>query len=923
MSEPRSPEPRSPEPTSPPDGPSGLGPGPSVPRPFVATYRLQARGEMDLVEACSLLPYLAALGVSHAYLSPVLQARTGSTHGYDVVDPHRADETLGGDAAFAAFAEVAHERDLGVVLDIVPNHMAADPDHNAWWRDVLRNGRASRWSQHFDITWDPPDRKLSNQVLLPILGDHYGRVLDRGELRLERDGAELQVRYFERTFPLEPRSTAWVLQRAATASGSASLALVARVFEDLLPAGGDGPEDLTSRQRRADVGIAARVLQEAVEDERVAAALDAELDAVNDDRDAQHSILELQHYRLARWQTGSQEIDYRRFFDITDLVGVRVEDPVVFADTHERIGRWVDEGLLDGLRVDHPDGLADPARYCEDLRALAGDRWIVVEKILEDEEQLAPWPVDGTTGYEFATAVNRLFVAADGHQEIRAATAEILGIDPDFAALVRTAKLDVLHNELAAELRRLTDRLVALCEQHSRSRDFVRRELQETLAITLACLPVYRTYVTATGGPSDHDRQVIDVMIKEAQGARPDLDPDLFTLVQRALLAEAPFDDAAAAALRQRFQQVSGAVMAKGKEDTALYRYPVLLAVNEVGADPGHPTATIGETHAFLGELARHRPQGMLTLSTHDTKRSEDVRARLDVLSELPGPYLESLRALIARHAPDWGGVEPDALALVVGFQTAIGAHPINEDRQGQYAEKAAREAGLRTSWVDPDEDFEGALRRVLANVASDPRTRERTEALVQEVLADGRVNSLAQRLLLLTAPGIPDLYQGSELWDLSLVDPDNRRPVDFDQRVALLAATQVTDPEAALPGAEELGEADDPGTAKIALTARALAVRRAHPQAFGPAGGYRPILADGPAADHLFAFMRGEDIIVAVPRLGRTRRDRGGWGDTTLPLPGGRWVDTLSPERSWSDQVRAEELLAPFPVALLRRETR
>jgi (1->4)-alpha-D-glucan 1-alpha-D-glucosylmutase len=885
---------------------------PPATRAVLATYRLQLRDGMDFEAGRRLLPYLADLGISHVYLSPILAASDGSTHGYDVVDPTVVDPALGGDAGFRAFVAAARSHRLGVVVDIVPNHLAADPERNRWWREVLQIGRASPRSETFDITWNPPDRKLRDQVLLPVLADHYGRVLDRGELRLVRAGDDIQLELDGTSYPVDPTTLAGVLQRAAGRSDSSLLAVVARTLELMAGTGGPAPAN------GADPGdreLLRRSLIEAAERPEVAAAIDEALAEVSADPAALHEVIDRQHYRLARWRTASEEVDYRRFFDITGLVGVRVELPAVFRDTHAAVAEWIEEDLVDGLRVDHPDGLADPAGYAASLRTLAGDRWIVVEKILEPGESLPPWPVDGTTGYDFLALVTGWLVEPSGYRRLVAG-------EP-FADVVRQGKLDALHRELATELRRLTDAFVALCEAHPWYRDFTRRELHDALAITLACFPVYRTYVTAAGPAGGADRRSIERATATALDQRADIDPELLAMLRRVLAADPPFgDDVAAADLRRRFQQLSGAVMAKGKEDTALYRAPGLLAVNEVGCDPAAPATSNDDLHAGFAHTADRWPAAMLTLATHDTKRSDDVRARLAVLSELPDEWRSAVERWRRRLDAVWGDEPPDLAMEELAFQTLVGAHPLSPDRAWTTIEKSAREAGTRTSWLHQDAAYEAALRTWFDALMADDEVSADVAAFVErELRADGWANALSQRLLLLTAPGVPDLYQGSELWNLALVDPDNRGPVDFDRRIELLA--QVTS-EARIgePGRSPI---DDDGAVKLAVTHRALRLRRQHPSAFGPGSTYEPLVGHGPAHDHVVAFARGgarDDVIVTVvSRWHRTRRRvHDGWAGTTLTLPTGTYANVLTSSGPHTGVVGVDTLLGELPVALLTR---
>lgn len=823
-----------------------------------ATYRLQLSADFTLFDAAEQVPYLRELGVSHLYLSPVLRARRGSTHGYDVVDPTAVDPERGGEEGFAALLEVCRHHGLGLVLDIVPNHMAADIDDNAWWADVLRLGPNSPHAGFFDIDWDPPEARLQGQVLLPILPDQFGRVLERGELTVRRDRGRFVVAFADHLLPLDPKTVV----------------------------GAGGSDEST---------------------------VDAWLDRTNQDPDALQALLDAQHYRLAHWRLGGEELDYRRFFDIDHLVGVCVDDPAVFARTHERVLDWVDRRVVEGLRIDHIDGLADPVDYLYRLRERTPGCWIVVEKILErDEELRAEWPVDGTTGYEFAAAAGGLFVDPAGEAELTRIMQHFVGDTTAGTEVVGTAKADVLDRMLRAEVTVLTDALVDVCDRRRRVRDFSRRELAAVVRAFLVAFPTYRTYVRGDGPAGPEDRAVIEAAAAGV-AADPTIDGELVAVVASVLCSDPPEDGPAEFAFRDRFQQTTPPVMAKAKEDTALYRYFPLLATNDVGADPERFGTTVRAFHDHGARTQRLWPATMTSLSTHDSKRSEDVRARLAVLAEIPALWEQTVQDWFEALTPHRERFGIDRATEFYLYQTLVGAFPLSTDRAVEHLRKARREAKDHTSWLDPDPTYETRLEGFIRAALADAGFRLRLESFARVVTAAGRVNALAQKLLHLTAPGVPDIYQGNELWDLSLVDPDNRRPIDWSSRRELLTRLR--------SGHDlhvDLADPWDEGAAKLLLTERALAVRRRFPVAFGANGTYEPQWATGSRAEHVVAYLRGGEVLVAVPRL--LLGIGPDWEGTSLPLPPGRWHDELTVGRTFTGSVTLDELLGPFPVALLVR---
>jgi len=828
--------------TAPPRG----GPDPVTPS---STYRLQLHAGFDFAAAAAVAPYLAAIGLSHVYSSPYLQAVAGSNHGYDVIDHGRVNSELGGAQGHAAFCHALGDAGLGQVLDIVPNHMSIAGRENRWWWDLLRSGHRSPYALHFDVDWNSPEPKLRGKILMPILGDHYGRVLDSGDLKLVREPDGLVLRYFEHELPIDPESLD---------SGDLELEL-----------------------------------------ERVAVA-----------PEALHALLERQHYRLAFWRTAGHELDYRRFFDVNSLAALRMEDEQVFRETHELILGWLATGVIDGVRVDHPDGLRDPRQYCRWLREAAPGAWIVVEKILGPDERLpADWPVAGTTGYEFGNRLTPLYLDPAAEESLTRFYAEFTGVEEPWEEIAYRSKKLVLRDLLASDLRRLSAAFVRVCENNRLYRDFTRDDIGKVLAEFIACLSVYRTYVRPGEPVSPADRLRVDLAAAEVKRRRPDLAVDLVDFLVAVLLGAHTGPNESE--LVARLQQTTGAVAAKGVEDTAFYIYNRFVALNEVGGDPGRFALAPADFHAASAAAAAASPATMNTTSTHDSKRSEDVRARLALLSEQPEQWREAVLRWSARNQRHRIDGLPDRNLEYLFYQTLVGAHPIGLDRVLAYLEKAGREAKAFTSWTAVDERYEAAVRHFAEAALADPAFREEVLAFAGALVEPGRVNSVAWKLLALTAPGVPDLYQGSELWDLTLVDPDNRSPVDFELRRRLLG-------DLAQMAVEEAWARADEGLPKLLVVQRALQLRRQRPAAFGPSGSYRELLVEGPRAAHAVAFIRGEEAATVVPRL--VLRLAGDWRGTEIELPFGDWRNEFTGEVTAGGGKSVAELLARFPVALLAR---
>ncbi len=880
-------------------------------RPRAATYRVQLHAGFTFDDAAAITGYLAELGVSHLYCSPVLQAAAGSTHGYDVVDHGRLNGELGGADGYRRLTASLTSSNLGQVLDIVPNHMALAGRANAWWWDVLENGPSSVYAGHFDIDWDPPQRKLAATVLMPVLGDQYGRVLEAGQLMLERQGGSFTVRYYEHEAPISPRTLGELLGKAAARAGSEELESLAVAFSRLPHGSRTDRAGVVERHRDKEV-LRARLADLCRAHPEVAKAIDAEVDAVNTDPDALDDLLREQNFRLAYWRTGAEELSYRRFFDIETLAGLRVEDEATFADTHRLILDLVADGSVDGLRVDHVDGLADPEGYLIRLRDATDGAYVVVEKILGADEDLpATWPVAGTSGYEFLNHAGGLFVDAGNEVAMRACYARFTGLQQDYADVAYAAKLQIMREELAAEVERLTGLLADVCERHRRQRDHTRRELREALREIIAAFGVYRTYYRGGHPATPADLARVAEAVATAMLRRPDLDAELLQFIGDLITGTYPGDEEASFAVR--FAQVSTPVMAKGVEDTAFYRYQPLISLNEVGGDPGRFGRPPADFHACMAHAARHWPETMLTLSTHDTKRSGDVRARISVLSELPGAWESAVVRWAEQNTAHKQDGWPDRNAEYLLYQTLAGAWPIEAGRAGAFMLKAAKEAKVHTSWTDPNAGYDDALSAFVTAVLADRAFTADLEAFLAEhrIIERGRVNSLAQTALMLTCPGVPDLYQGTEVWDESLVDPDNRRPVDYARRRALLDSLAEAGPEAALAR-------DADGGPKLWLIHRVLGHRRRHPGAYGPGSGYEPLSSAGPRSSNIVAFTRSNGLAVVVPRLVPDPAE--GWAGTTVGLPPGPWTDVLTGAPVDGGQAAVADLLQRFPVAVLGR---
>jgi len=878
---------------------------PAIP---ISTYRLQLNSKFTFDDAAALAPYLKDLGISHVYCSPYMQAVPGSMHGYDVVDYERVNEELGGEDAHLRFCSRLKELGLGQVLDIVPNHMATGSRNRYWW-DVLENGPSSQYATWFDIDWKSPEVKLYNKVLIPVLGDQYGRVLAEKQIQMTQNGDRFEVRYFDQAFPLAPHSLAVLLKRAADQIQDDTVNFLADSLLRLPPP--DTTDHLLVQERHRDKDVIYSLLRRLYDEKpRLKPAIQAAMDLLNDDIDALDEILNQQNYRLAYWRTADQELGYRRFFDINTLIGLRMERPHVFEATHHRIFEWLDTGVLDGVRIDHIDGLRDPRQYLMRLRARFPHAWIIGEKILEPGEFLREdWPIDGTSGYDFMNVCNNLLVYGPGLQEFDAIYAGFIGQDTAFGDIAHSKKVDVEQEALGSDINRLANLFVEICEAHRDRRDYTRAEIRRAIREVAASFSVYRTYVVAERNEiTDEDREQILAAVAQAKTQRGDIDPGLFDFIAEVLMANER--GALESEFTMRFQQFTSPVMAKGVEDTAFYCFNRMIGLNEVGGLPGRNGITLQEFHDYCARMQTVWPLTLTGLSTHDTKRCDDVRARLAALTEIPARWRSVLSSWADRHHGLNANGSPDRNTEYFLYQTLVGAWPISEERLTAYMEKAAREAKQCTNWIQPNREFEEGLRSFIHQLLGCRNFIAGLEEFVNELDTAGRSNSLAQSLLHCTAPGVPDTFQGGELWDFRLVDPDNRTPVDYRLRQSMLNELKhgLT--------AEEIMQRADTGMPKLWILYKALNLRREHPEFFQADAAYTPLFATGNKAEHVIAFLRAGSVLTIAPRW--PLKLEKSWTDTALKIPAGAWHNLLTGDVIQGGNIGLDKVLRRFPVALL-----
>jgi len=945
-----------------------------------ATYRLQLNKHFTFRHAAAAVPYLSSLGISHVYSSPYLRARPGSLHGYDIIDHNSLNAEIGSSEDYEYFVEELHRHGMRQILDIVPNHMGVMGSDNAWWLDVLENGEASDYADFFDIDWDPIKDELQGKVLVPVLADQYGTALEKAELKLTFDPerGEFSIFYFQHRFPITPteypRILAYEVERLKEKLGAdhedvLELQSIITAFSNLPDRRGITPEKRAERNREKEVQkkrLAALCARSAAVLKFIGENVERFSGNSNDPRsfDNVHELIKAQPYRFAQWRVAADDINYRRFFDINDLAALRTENESVFNKTHECILTLVAQSKVDGLRIDHPDGLYNPAEYLKKLQnrlkaeldSQNREAYLIVEKILTGKERLREnWPIDGTTGYEFANLVNGLFIDQSSAERMDRIYRSFVGDIEKFADLVYRCKKLILKVVLASELNVLANLLskIALADRHTC--DFTLNGLRGALAEIISEFPVYRTYVTA-GGVSEDDRRYVHRAVNAAKRRSNAADLSIFDFVQRILLADVNGSNSGwykQAILRfaMKFQQVTAAVMAKGLEDTAFYRYNRLISLNDVGGNPSQFGTSLEDFHRSNQERLSHWPDSLLSTSTHDSKRSEDVRARIDVLSEIPGEW-----RLHLRHWRDWNRSKKrliDGLPMPTRndeyllYQTLVGAWPSTTaepaewgkfaERIEQYMLKAVREAKAYTSWANTNSDYEAALSSFVRGILE--RTNKNRflhdfDDFQRRVAQTAAFNSLSQTLLKLTSPGVPDIYQGNELLHFTLVDPDNRQPVDYDFRTKKL--DELKQASSRHEFSSELSRNPETNSAKLYLTWKALNIRKQYSGLF-QRGDYIPLAVTGEKSNHVVAFGRnfeGQSSIIAVPRLcaklmGDSHQsvcDPAVWNNTNIELPdlhASCYHNVLTGEcipvvREEVHRLSLGNLFQYFPVALL-----
>lgn len=958
-----------------------------TPRPQIplSTYRLQLNHEFTFNDAAAIVPYLADLGISHCYISPCLKARSGSMHGYDIVDHNSFNPEIGTAEEFDTLVATLHDHGMGLIMDIVPNHMAVMGSDNTWWLDVLENGQASIYAAFFDIDWDPPNEDLKGKVLVPALHDHYGAVLESGELQIVFRNGEFLLQYRNHLFPLDPKEYPRLLERCAKSLASKlgeqnadflEFQSLIATFNHLPSRNETGQERINERNRDKEINKR-RLSELCARAYEIRECVDASVESINGDAadpssfNDLHELIKAQAFRLANWRVAADDINYRRFFDTNDLAGICVENEAVFKAIHRLVFTLIEDGRVDGLRIDHPDGLYDPAEYFERLKrsmTAAGvpDRapvYVVIEKILSGAEQLPhDWPVCGTTGYDFANLVNGLFVDTAAVTRIDRVYTHFVGEKIDLNDLAYGSKKLIMRIALASELNVLANQLNRIALSKRQTCDFTVNSLREALVEVAANFPVYRTYANRSG-VLDRDVQYVGRAVAAAKIRSQSADVTILDFVRGVLdtgIAEG--QDAAyrnaVTAFAMKFQQFSSPVMAKGLEDTAFYRFNRLVSLNEVGSNLHGFGVTADEFHRANERRVHDWPHTMLATSTHDSKRSEEVRTRIDVLSEIPAEWRLHLRdwKRINRHQKSIvnGKPAPFANDEYLLYQTLLGAWPLESlndeeawkkfrDRIEQYMLKAIREAKKNTSWINRNLEYETAtssfVRRLLTPAAKNRFLPDFTP-FQRRISRIGMWNSLSQTLLKLTCPGVPDIYQGTELWDFSLVDPDNRRPVDYDQRKTLFSDLRQSVQDARALTASLL-ETPEEGRVKQYAIWKTLCLRRHEPDLF-QRGGYRALSISGAKRDHVIAFARhseNKSVIIVVPRLiasllngsGVAPIGEGVWSDSRLLLAGDRFsrhyrnvfsATTVEAEDVGRDSaISISNILASFPIALLVAE--
>ncbi|OHB55741.1 MAG: malto-oligosyltrehalose synthase [Planctomycetes bacterium GWF2_42_9] len=824
---------------------------------IIATYRIQLTPDFGFNQCVKIIPYLEKLGISHIYLSPIFQAENGSTSGYDITDNQKINVELGGEKEFYNLVKIANQKNLSIILDIVPNHMSIKSDKNKLWMDVLQNGKDSRYSHFFDIDWQSSNKKLKNKILLPILGNHYFEELQAGSLKIKRVKNDYYVSYFNSSFPLNESSVKKI--RTKTIKN-----------------------------------------------------IDEQIELINKTPELMDEILNEQFYFLSHWESADKEINYRRFFTINHLIGLRIEDQDVFEYVHKPILKLLKENQIDGLRIDHIDGLRDPAAYLNKIRKKNEKIWIVVEKILGSDEKIPiDWPINGTTGYDFLNLLNGLFINPSSKKELLKLYRQLTGETRIFEQMLQKKKLLTLQKNFGGEFCRLLKMLENISRTHIKYRDLTSTELNQALSAIISVFPVYRTYINKLDVPlSSQDNNIIKNVISAASEKNLEIHKIVWEFFSDLLCGKLKGD--AELEFIQRLQQLTGPVMAKGAEDTTFYCYNHLISLNEVGGDPSQFGTSCSRFHKICENIQNDWPLTMLTTSTHDTKRGEDVRMRINMITEIPRQWQKNVNTWFKLNKQFHLGNLPEANTEYFLYQTLVGAWPLEESRIKDYMIKAVREEKVHTNWTNIKTKYEESLMYFIKNILKNRKFVQSLESFIRLILKPSQISSLSQTLIKYTAPGVPDLYQGTELWDLNLVDPDNRRPVNYQIRKNIFKEIQTM---SAVQALKKL----DTGLAKMFVIYHCLKTRKKYYKNFGNESSYIPLEITGRKSSHIICFCRGSKVITVAPRLLMSLNSD--WADTTLSLHSGIWVNVFT-EKRYESCAKIKSMLREFPLALLVKKS-
>ncbi len=854
---------------------------------ITATYRLQLTPDFDFYDCIKVLSYLSELQVTGIYTSSYLKAEKGSTHGYDVVDHQKINDELGGRKGFDKFAEKMKQLSLKHILDIVPNHVSIKSEDNKLWQDVLEKGRDSRFFDFFDINSNPPQKRLQDKILLPVLGGHYSDEIEDSRLTIQLNEGDIKVIYYENCFPLSVKSKKSIIKSGLENFGD------------------------TETNNMAERYLKESDIAQVFANKSLRNCIAKEIEKINNDKSMLDEILSRQNYLLSYWRAADTDINYRRFFSINDLAGLKVEKKEVFYHVHKLIFELAYSGDIDGLRIDHIDGLYDPKAYLESLRKRVDSKWIIAEKILSPDEKLPEnWPIEGTTGYDFLNKVNGLFIYPENKKQFTDLYQKLTGRTKIYEDVLFDKKLDRLNNSFSGEKKRLLEMLEKTAMDNFKYRDLTLKEISQALETLIASFDVYRTYIsTPDFFISDQDRKILEKAITKSKKRRSELSHLIWEIFEDIFFAKIKNDTAGRFIMA--FQQLTGPVMAKGAEDTAFYCYNRFISLNEVGGNPSQFGTSLEDFLCYCSKIQEKWPRTMLTTSTHDTKRGEDVRMRINMLSDIPDTWKNTVENWFEMnkkyHKNNW----PDSNSECFLYQTLAGCWPVEKQRITDYMIKVAREAKEITAWKDQNQNYENALREFISGILSDDEFTRSLTKLVEKINYPARICSLAKTLIKCTAPGIPDIYQGSELWNMSLVDPDNRRSVDYEKRKKLFSKLNQ------LSQNEILNEMDS-GLPKMYVIHKTLQVRNKFPEIFDEDSDFRSVNISGEKSHHVIAFSRMDKLITLAPRW--LIKLKGDWKDTAVTLPEGQWKNIFTDEEI-EGKVLISDLFENFPVTLLLEE--